>query len=172
MATEVEIKAHVHDVEGLRAKLTSQFGTPKIIPKQDYYYRRAGSHEDAIRLRLGNGHWVVTYKERSMDGGIECNNEIEFGIDQHEAFVAFLHQLQFGPSFHKQKDVELFCDGDLAYELCYVHELGWFVEVEQICNQVDEIEPAKIRVYNALMALGIPETNIAPLSYKKLLGHA
>jgi predicted adenylyl cyclase CyaB len=172
MATEVEIKAHVYDVEGLRAKLTAQFGAPKVIQKQDYYYRHAGSNEDNIRLRLGNGQWVVTYKERHMDGGIECNNEIEFGIDQHEAFASFLHQLQFGSSFHKQKDVELFCDGDLAYELCYVHDLGWFIEIEQVCNQLDEVEQAKIRVYNALMALGIAEKDIAPLSYKKLLGHA
>ena len=83
MAYEVEIKAHAG--ESLKEKIdayTSQTGEEVI--KEDTYYAFDGDEVPRFRIRRENDFLLISAKRNHREGGLECNEELEFRHDNTE----------------------------------------------------------------------------------------
>jgi adenylate cyclase, class 2 len=176
MAYEVEIKAHISADEytQLKKRLASIAKDEGFYEKQDIYYKKLGQSDEQLRIRSCSVQGVLlTYKERNTYDSVEMNKEIELGVSDKAKTQALLEALGYAESFDKQKMVHLYSDGELHYELVEVAGLGLFIEVELVVEEgkLQEVEEAKLRVKEALLALGVNEKQIESKSYKKLLGY-
>ncbi len=151
MRVEIERKAWVRDVEGLRNALEARYGQPRETLKNDRYYIEPGAEltEDptrapkVVRLRREGTFAIVTSKQRKFVEQNEVNREIEFIIDDPEAFEEFIHDyLGFEILVDKVKHTWTFREEELTLELSELQDLGWFFEVEYIGKSKDETPAA------------------------------
>jgi len=177
MAWEVEIKAHVSDIEGLGAVLRKRYGAGEAFDKRDAYYEKESEPgKTAFRLRndgspeAGCARDLVTLKHKAMRDGVEVNDEIEFSVSSPLAFDAFARSLGYRLALEKRKRGRVWEAGpDMHIELAEVSGLGGFVEIEAIVEQETGVEAAEARVRNMLAELGIQDSDIEPRYYTSLL---
>lgn len=183
MKIEVEIKAHVDDPERLRRILVERFGQGEGYLKEDVYFALAAgagglpagaAAADApreFRLRRENGLAFVTFKRKSLEAGVEANEETEFTVDDPAAFESFAGFLGAKVFSRKRKEGLRFRSGDLTIELSDVARLGWFIEIEMLveAERTDRIEKARKDVRAVLASLEIGEDRIEPRYYTDML---
>ena len=136
-----------------------------------------------FRLRIQNGTAIVTYKEKSLDGGTEINREHEFTVSDVDAFAAFVEGVGFSPCVRKRKEGEVFRWGETNVELSFVETLGWFVEIERIVETgpgvtrgpedaemvAAAVEEAKGTIHALLDRMGIGSDKIEKRYYVDML---
>ncbi len=187
MSTEVELKAHVENPQALRQKIVSVLNVldEKEIIKQDIYYALTSRDGPAFRIRVegqkSSGHeWlgsiIFTRKEHQRDAGIETNSEYEFSvsIEQKQNVEAFCRSLGLKEFLRKEKKGWSWYiqDSPLHVELIEVVPLGWFLEVEAVCDTPKssrEILEIKKALVNLLKTLEIPLENIEHRYYMEML---
>ncbi|MGL4524947.1 MAG: class IV adenylate cyclase [Spirochaetia bacterium] len=169
MAIEVEIKARLHDPQPIREQLTQKLGQPTILSRSDQYYRREKDATDLLRIRSENGQHTMTCKQKLTIEGVEQNKEYEFCVDRMADFLSFLEIIEFYPSYRKEKYVEIFQGPGITYEIAGIPALGWFIEIEAIVHQEEEIAAAREQVVTALLELEIAPEDVEPRSYKEML---
>lgn len=172
MHYEIERKARVSDVDGLRAELRRRFGAPApTVKKEDRYFIEAGVDLAApgamtrrvVRVRrLDDGTARATAKRRTLVGATEVNREVEFGVDDADAFEEFVvGYLGLEPLVTKRKVTEAHGAPPLVAELSEVGGLGWFLEVEVIAASAAEEATAIARIDEVFAAcapwIGAPE---------------
>lgn len=175
MALEIEIKARIASPDSIRTALHSQFGEGVFIQRKDQYFRRSQDRFDHIRLREENEKAIITFKDKKISQGIEENLEIQFCVDNKQAFTEFLEKLGFFPTYSKEKTVQAFYDRqrNLAFELVHIPPLGWFIEIETVIDeQQQSTDNAHSLVKQALLDLGLEEKDIESRPYKALLEEA
>ncbi|MDR2303653.1 MAG: class IV adenylate cyclase [Treponema sp.] len=188
MATEIELKAHVHDAEGLKKILFSSGIFERAYKKEDSYWVSPGERLlNELRIRkdreIEDGiskdeRLIVTYKAKRLENGIEINDEREFLIDNVEAFEELLRRLGFTPGIKKRKEGWAFRfpgtstrEIPVTAELCKVEGLGWFIELEIIADGENRkiIESGRKRLLSLLKSLGIGEEQIEERYYSDML---
>jgi len=177
MAWEVEIKAHVRDVQRIETDLGVRYGQGVPFDKRDVYYESVTNPgSTAFRLRNdGTGEGtpgpdVVTIKHKGMHDGVEVNNETEFTVDAPDAFHAFALALGYQVAVEKRKRGHVWeVEPGVHIELAEVSGLGWFVEIEALLVGEDGIPAAEVQVRSLLESLGVAETEIEPRYYTSLL---
>ena len=167
---EMEIKAYLND-ETLNSFLEL---APKFISsttQSDVYYnapnRDFKTTDEALRIRVSNGHAEVTYKGPKIDAETKARMEINVKIDDYQKFSNILQIL----NFKRIKSVdkirrEYECEG-LNVMIDEVKDLGKFLEVEVLVES--NFEAAKERVFSLLNRIGLGKEKLTRESYLELL---
>ena len=156
MNKEIELKARVKDSAELKKRMERLYGVGEDISKDDIYYLygnipglNSEDRSQPVRLRTENDENVVTLKRKSVDAGIEMNDELEFSVDDQQAFLKFLQLTGASEWLVKTKRGWKFSaevNGFKAViELCEVSTLGWFLEIEIVLNSPGSVQAAKAR---------------------------
>ncbi|HXV99143.1 MAG TPA: class IV adenylate cyclase, partial [Anaerolineae bacterium] len=138
MAFEVELKARLNQLEVTEARAAKLGVLKGETLKEDIYFRRRGDTAvvpaDRYRLRREQGRAIVTFKELVQAGGVEVNDEIEFGVDDAHAFFQFADRFGFEPFVVKRKKSRVYRVERANVELNEVEHLGNFLEIEILCD--------------------------------------
>ena len=167
---EMEIKAYLSD-ESLNGfyKLA-----PKLISsstQSDVYYnapnRDFKKTDEALRIRVSNGHAEVTYKGPKIDTETKARKEINVKIDDYQKFNNILEVLNFKRIKSVDKIRQQYeCEG-LNVMIDEVIDLGRFLEVEVLVE--GNVEAAKERIFSLLKRIGLNKEKLTRESYLELL---
>jgi adenylate cyclase class 2 len=188
MAFEVELKAHVEDPQLMLSILEGfeNISEPVCEYKEDIYYSRTQGEEPLFRLRRESfgpdfdsltGSIVFTFKEKSLEKGIEVNREKEFttsdsqGKNAEQFFLAlgyiqYIKKTKKGYSF--VHSVENFAPL-LHIELVKIEGLGWFLEMEFLIEDAALVAQAKTKLLDVLQAVGLGESSVESRYYMHML---
>jgi len=192
MATEVELKAWVDDMESLRSRVAARYPHGGSYIKEDVYYRLGGASPGAgrpsvekghggpeaveFRLRIEGERSYVTAKRKSVVDGVEVNDEIEYAVSSPAAFKRFAEYLGAVEFARKRKRGDRYRAGEATIELSHVDRLGDFIEIERIVEgggrdrpSGGRIEAADREVRALLDELDIPASKIEPRYYIDML---
>ncbi|MGH0053149.1 MAG: CYTH domain-containing protein [Sphaerochaetaceae bacterium] len=188
MAFEVELKAHVKDPLTLKHTLEHLSGISLAVceEKDDTYYGWKGE-EPLFRLRLerfgpsfselsGEVRFTRKYKD-NLEDGIEVNKEVEFmapadqAVNAHDfclslGYDVYIRKTKRGYSYQWMMDEEFF---PLHIELVELIGLGWFLEMEFVLEQKEQVPDARTRLLDVLALLDIPQEQIEERYYMHLL---
>lgn len=173
MAYEVEIKAHAG--ESLKEKIdayTSQTGEEVI--KEDTYYAFDGDEVPRFRIRRENDFLLISAKRNHREGGLECNEELEFRHDNTEdqrVMEDMAALLGYKVFIHKYKKGWSWMLSDVHIELLDVKHLGWFLEMEIISDKAgfEDNRDNYDRLYEILASLGVDRSAVEAKSYQEML---
>lgn len=178
---EVELKAWLTDYEATRRAVEAAGAEPRgEVVKRDLYYGPERKHareidlerDPVFRLRSEGDAWRVTAKRHAVEGGVESNEEVEFGIDDVAAFREFAQRIGFRPFIVKRKQSRRYAFGRINVELNKVDPLGDFIELEVLLDDgagAAERREAEREIRDFLARAGVPEAKIEPRRYIDLL---
>ncbi|MCD2405116.1 class IV adenylate cyclase [Borreliella burgdorferi] len=170
---EIESKAFIPTKELKRIiKLANKkFKFIKEEIKTDIYY---SNQKKIIRIRkLNTLEKIVTFKKKILDNKnpVEINKEIEFKIDSINNFLTLIKELKFKKLYKKIKKSLIYQTNNLNVEINEIKNLGFFLEIEKIINNQNDIDLAKKEIDNIINQFGLKE-NIETRPYSELLSLA
>jgi predicted adenylyl cyclase CyaB len=176
---EIELKARVEYPELVERMLGAVLAYAGEVDKRDEYWSvplvdpSIPSSGFRLRIRTEPGRTTVTFKEKTYDGVIEVNHEVEFGILDPGAFKLFLGKMSGKLVYGKSKKGKMWKgEGGILAELVSVEDLGLFLEVETLredSKNVD-LDRIKARLMQIVEQCGLDESDLEPLPYSQLLG--
>src|SRR4030042_6371902 len=181
---EVETKIILDDsqVEGLRNKIRKIAKFAKSGKKVDDYFARRRRIKrlypnKAFRIRATKDEFEVNFKKhlkKLWTKDIVVKQEFEFklkGENEVKDLLALFKDLGFREWVQKTKWNETYSynkDKRLSIEMNRVKHLGWFIEMEYLCERKD-LEKAREKIREAMKILGIPPEQIDNTGYTKML---
>jgi len=169
MAIEVELKARIDNPDEMRERLHRTARFVHSFEKQDIYFTRPGEAEGLFRIRNEDGSNTVTYKRKTIEEGIEVNQEHEFIVSDATEFLGFCEYLGYIKYIEKHKTGDLFSYRKASLELTFVESLGWFVEIEYLVDEDSEVDAARKRLHDILSDLNISKERIEARYYTDML---
>lgn len=183
---EIEIKASLNGIEQSRllSLLKEQgFKAGHIKEETDIYFngnnRDFRKTDEALRLRssrafeenrLGKADTFITYKGSKTDARSQTRPEFETAVEDPETMMRILDRLGYPVVMTVKKRRQYFCCGKITACLDEVEQLGSFIELEQVEEDLDERKEAVIDQLLALLdSFGIPRENLLQKSYLELL---
>lgn len=172
---EVELKARLRDPEATKQTVAGFAAYQRDFVKEDAYWHgpewRQARGTKGFRLRSDNGEYVVTYKTKRNEGGIEINKETEFSVSDPDAFTGLLSRIGCEPFYRKRKSGSSWKHGDFLIELIEVAGLGHFIEIELLMETEDQVSLALALggLKETLARCGVPESDIEGRTYSELL---
>lgn len=197
---EIELKAHVQDVESLASQLEQKAQFQRCCYKSDTYWKE---RQKQIQIRIREEQtlctephffyakqWpferasiqpvekeeiLVTYKRKELrEATFEVNQEQEFQVDKREPLELFLQDAGFSIHLKKEKLVAAWQWNEVLLELCHIPELGNFLELEILCDSdTPEVVAASHEILRkVLVECGIQESAIESRYYSELLQEA
>lgn len=176
---EVETKVNVYNPKAMRARLQKIARFVKKQTKGDDYFavNIKGYPKKAFRIRNKPGEFEVNFKKwlkRCWSKDIVVKQEFEFklkGREEVEDMLALFRDLGFEEWMKKRKYSEQYVwkkDKRVEIELNKVEHLGWYLEIEYLC-QPHEIQTAKKKIRNVLKELEINPEHIDNTGYTRML---
>ncbi|APS98895.1 adenylyl cyclase [Borreliella mayonii] len=170
---EIESKAFIPPKELKRIVnlANKKFKFIKEEIKTDIYY---SNQKKIIRIRkLNNLEKIVTFKKKILDNNntIEINKEVEFKIDSINNFLILIKELKFKKLYKKIKKSLIYQTNNLNVEINEIKNLGFFLEIEKIINNQNDIDLAKKEIDNIINQFGLKE-NLETRPYSELLSLA
>ncbi|WKD01040.1 class IV adenylate cyclase [Borreliella americana] len=171
---EIESKAFIPPKELKRIiKLANKkFKFIKEEIKTDIYY---SNQKKIIRIRkLNTLEKIVTFKKKILDNNnnnIEINKEIEFKIDSINNFLILIKELKFKKLYKKLKKSLIYQANNLNIEINEIKNLGFFLEIEKIIKNQNDIDLAKKEIDNIINQFGLKK-NLETRPYSELLSLA
>ena len=106
-----------------------------------------------------------------MEGSFEVNQEQEFQVDKREPLELFLQDAGFSIHLKKEKLVAAWQWDEVLLELCFIPELGNFLELEILCDSdsPEVVAAAHKKLRKVLAECGIEESAIESRYYSQLL---
>jgi len=182
---EIEMKAWVDDVETVKKRLDRLYEYRGEWIKEDTYFCVSAPHSsesgtakndskriETIRLREQDSSAIVTLKRKSVSRGMEVNEEEEFTVSDAGAFTTLLLRIGCTVCSKKRKHSYSYSGRNLTVELNHIDGLGWFLEVEKLCELPSDGEAVRGRLYAVFEELGISLTKIESRYYTDLLAEA
>jgi len=191
---EIELKAHVYSYASVQAKLHSFAHLVGTCEKTDVYWQQTivpeGKTPVTVRLREQKTEYsdgkistevLVTYKQKELryaqsigtqkPTAYEVNNEQEFAISDRKPFETMLNAAGFKIVLEKHKTAMQWKHDDVFLELCTIHGLGDFLELEIMSNDnsLHTAEAARLKLEKLLASCDIPLEHIEPKYYSVLL---
>ncbi len=178
---EVEIKARISDPESIRSWLAKNARFLEEIDYHDVYFKPEsieGYTYNRFRLRMSGKNSLVTVKDKIANGGGEACAEVEFEVSDTAAFIAFIRSFGFAALVEKTKKGKRYIieagpsdkpDGPARIELIEIGGLGWFVEIEIMVANEDEIGGAWKRIKKIFRELGIGEEDVETRPYTRMI---
>ena len=172
MAYEVEIKAHAYpELKEVIDRFTGKEG--HIVHKDDVYYAQEGYTSPRFRIRDEGDKLLITAKRNHREGGLECNEELEFSHDVKDKQT--MHQMALMLGYHvfieKHKEGFEWMHGPVHIELLNVRKLGWYLEME-IMSPTDDRDANRDRIlalYSILDSVGLCSCDVESKSYQQML---
>jgi adenylate cyclase class 2 len=183
--TEIELKAHVKNLDTVKSRLETLAVYKGSFEKEDAYWfpQTAGSPLPPSGLRVrkekdrtpeGTVSAVVhvTYKIKEVREGMEINDEKEFELSQAAEFEDLITMLGLKKGREKTKKGFAYACKRINAELCEVEGLGWFIELEILSENRDRaaVDRARKELLGFLGALGIGEEALESRYYTEMLG--
>ncbi len=177
---EVETKICVEKPKEMRKKIKQIANLQKKEKRGDDYFaiQKKGYPKKAFRIRKkGKDTYEVNFKKwlkKHWDDYIVVKQEYEFKLGDKEHlsdFLALLKDLGFREWMKKIKTSESYLhkkDKRIVIELNKVKHLGYFVEIEYLC-QPREMKKAKRKIMKTLKQLGVEKEDIDNTGYTKML---
>ena len=176
MAFEVELKARLRQPEVVMQRVAALGTFVGETFKEDVYYRRRGDTSlvptDRYRLRREGNKAVVNFKQMVTAGGIEVNEEVEFEVNDPYAFFRFADRFDFEPFVVKRKRSRVYRVGRAEVELNEVEHLGYFAEIEILCDHEADVSAAQVELRKLLRSLNLTEADLEPRRYIVMLQEA
>jgi len=175
LEAKVWIDKHSISLEEIREKLKNiaKFKAQKL--KEDIYFQKENAKSVCdlafrIRKQLVNNkkEFIVTAKNRCIKEGIETNTETEFTISSYEAFTQFAEQMNFKEAYRKKKETKEFVHNGFTIELNFVEGLGWFLEIEKLCEE-SELEIFKKALEEEFLIFGFTQKDFEQKPYAEIL---
>ncbi len=140
---EVERKCWILNKKKILAFLYKNAVLKTEVTKNDFYYIEKSNNNKSIicendkifRVRLLNNKYFATFKEKSLKNKTEINIENEFEIIDNISFIKFINYLGFTKLIEKTKESKIFIIDNVTLEYNYLHNLGYFLEAEIICER-------------------------------------
>ncbi len=176
---EVEVKASISDLESVRNAL-ERIGAQQLNSETqaDAYYdhpcRAFHETDEALRLRRrlscsqsvsesvdeSRPLYELTYKGPKVDPLSKTRIEVSVGIDDAIAAKSLLGHLGFSHVGEVVKKRVFYTLGDITLSLDEVEGIGDFLEIEQVVDSKERIEPLREEMFEILEELGLdPETS-------------
>ncbi|MFW9943447.1 MAG: class IV adenylate cyclase [Candidatus Sifarchaeia archaeon] len=176
---EVEVKAPISDLESVRNAL-ERIGAQQLNSETqtDAYYdhpcRAFHETDEALRLRRRLPYsqeltedvdesrplYELTYKGPKVDSLSKTRIELSVGLVDAAAAKSLLVHLGFKYVGEVVKKRVFHSLGDLTLSLDEVEGIGDFLEIEQVVDSKERIEPLREKMFKILEQLGLdPETS-------------
>ena len=176
---EVETKFKVENISETKKIIEKIADFIKRETKRDDYYalKKKGYPRKAFRIRYNGESYVVNFKnwvKRLYSDDIVVKREYEFELktrNQLENFLELMKDLGFRKWIGKTKFNSPYSykrDKHLIIELNKVKNLGYFVELEYLCNE-KQVKKAKKMIRKALKDLNVKKSQINNTGYTKML---
>ena len=180
---EVETKVRIKDVNSLRKKIKKIAIFKKKETRGDDYFalrrkfRKHAYPKKAFRIRKKPDKFEVNFKKwltKFWDKDIVVKQEFEFVLKDKsdvDNLLALFSDLGFVQWMKKRKTSESYLykkDKRVVIEINYVVHLGYFLEIEYLC-QPHEMTKAKKKIREVLKVLGISQKEIDNTGYTKML---
>ncbi len=172
---EVELKARIEDARAVESRVASFARFLRRVDKRDSYWHgpdwQAKRGTRGFRVRSEGNLYVVTFKSKTIEGGVEVNREREFEISDPDAFQEFILRVGCEPYYRKRKTGAAYEYEGTTLEVLEIEGLGAFLEVERLVNlgSPEEIDAARGAVRAALALAGVPESAVEPRTYSEMI---
>ena len=170
---EVEAKSKIINPERFRVvaqKIGRYKGKERKI--DDYYTLERGKSypQKSLRIRKRGNLYEVNFKKRiSYLNGVYAKKETEFKVSDISAFIALINDFGFKKWLTREKYTEIYeIKKNFHIEINHLKKLGWFIEVEYLCNLKD-VSDARKEVLKIIKNLGLKEKDLVKEGYTKLL---
>lgn len=177
MHYEVETKLKVKNPAEMRKKIRSFAKFLKKVHKEDVYFRdRSDTHgypkgypKKRFRIRKEHGVYTFNYKEGRWPRLIYAKKEHEFRIKNVKSFLKTLKDKGFIVFCRKVKDCEIYRYDSANIELNKVKHLGWYVEIESLCEKSSQIKQARNKVRKIMRLLGAKKSDVETRGYTVIM---
>ncbi len=178
---EVEKKYWLHTIDEQNRIINllnqkAQFVSEK--EKNDRYFIKKRAHKDNLtidekdiifRIRFCDGKYLITFKDKVFQEGAEINLEKEFYLDDIQAFDDFIQYIGFMPLIDKIKQVKEFNYKNVLLEYVHLNGLGYFLELEVLCQEEKHINQALSSINEVLNEFQVEEKNLETRMYIEML---
>ncbi len=169
---EVESKVNVKNLSEARKNIKKIAKFVRIEKKVDDYYSLERGHypKKSLRLRKKGNNVEVNFKRAiSYKKGVWAKEEVEFHVSDINNFFNLLQNFGFEKWLRKEKRTELYKTKDgVSIELNNVKNLGWFIEIEILCDS-NNVKDARKRVKEIMKKLSVKKRTLEKKGYTKLL---
>lgn len=173
---EVETKIPVSNFKELKKKIETICDFVKKENKSDSYYAISSKEypRKAFRVRKIKNNFIINFKKKKKElysENIVVKEEYEFSVNDLNNFLSLMKDLGFNLWLKKHKDSYEYTykkNKRLRVELNNVQYLGWFIEIEYLC-QKKEIAHAKKAIKEFLTDLDVNKKEINNTGYTKIL---
>ena len=167
MATNVEIKARVSDLDSLKQKVERISDAPaELIEQEDVFFN--GPH-GRLKLRIfSEDSGELIYYERSDQTGPKRSQYFISGtVEPRKLIIVLESALGIRGVVRKQR--WLYWVGNTRVHLDEVEGLGSFMELEVVLSTGQRIEEGEAVAAQLMATLGIDESDLVPGAYIDLL---
>lgn len=171
---EIEVKARVDDPKRFERAIIALGATPIGIENQtDTYYNSQhgdfGKTDEALRIRVQDGRYFLTYKGPKMDSVSKTRKEFQVDISDADGMGKILTSLGFFPVATVTKKRKNFRLGDFIIALDDVRNLGNFMEIEISVNDSGKYEEKVESIFKFFERLGIGRKSTIRRSYLEMM---
>ena len=183
MWLEVETKVRISDVvqaiNDMRKRVKKIARFEKKEKRGDDYFaiQKKGYPKKAFRIRNKGGVYEINFKKWmkklwTKDIVVKQEYEFQLGHEKHlDSFLELLKDLGFRQWVKKRKMSESYLykkDKKVIIEINHVQHLGWFLEIEYLCQRKD-LGKARKKIRQVLKELGVKKNDIDNTGYTKML---
>jgi predicted adenylyl cyclase CyaB len=169
---EHKYRLKADQVNELANRLAQRYGDPKSLHQIDevFLYQKDSftdhkQGEPVVRIRQQNGQVLFTVKRAMNDAGDSAEHEL--GIESHATMRAALIDMGYRSVVTIDKKRRHYGGDGITYALDEVANLGMFLEIEILAEQLDN--SAEEKIFEAALDLGIDTVTLEPKKYDTLL---
>jgi len=167
MPTNIEIKARVRDLAGLRSRAEALSDTPvQVIPQEDIFFH---TPKGRLKLRLLRPDFAqLVYYERPDQGGPKRSNYYIYETRDPEGLKTAL-SLALGVRGVVRKTRYLYLAGQTRIHLDNVEDLGPFMELEVVLRDGQSEAEGQSIAEDLMTRLGLRKEDLLEGAYMDLL---
>ncbi len=171
---EVEVKTRINDPKLAERSIIAMGAVPIGIESQvDTYYsatfRDFSKTDEALRVRVQDNKYFLTYKGPKIDGISKTRKEYEIEVNDADILGNILSSLNFTPVATIVKKRKKYRLGDFIISLDDVRKLGNFMEIEIPVHDSKSHEEKVESVFRLFEKLGISRDESIRKSYLEMM---
>ncbi len=171
---EVEVKARVLDPKLVERSIIALGASPIGIETQaDTYYsasnRDFGKTDEALRVRVQDNKYFLTYKGPKMDSVSKTRKEYEVEFNDADSMGNILSSIGFSPVATLVKKRRKYRLGEFLISLDELRKLGDFIEVEIPLRDSKSHEEKLESIFRLFEKLGISRNESIRESYLEMI---
>ncbi len=176
---EIEIKAKLTELQYLNVKtyLDTNFTYNGSVGETDLYFngidRDFAKTDEAFRIRKEVKNDIttvyITYKGSKLSKNIKARQELEVAVADYDTMLKITKALGFKEVATVEKQRHYYKSGDITATLDNVTRLGYFIELEMLALETDDLTKYSDLLFSLLDKLGIEKSAATNTSYLEML---